>query len=568
MEAAPQSARGADIRMATLHMSHAVNHVVNDLKRLGIDADGSKLQQRSINTALQTLTRHLATLEQGGQADLTPVLEQIRTGATELATKSDHVDADEVLKKHIDYMRENLSIIQLPPATKEEVHVPEYSSKLTSQSLDVSRRLTKIADLLEANDLPSLADKFKQHRGAMVTGYLGLVAAMDAHEAHPSAETRAELETHMRRLLQYFRTEITPLIAQFPSDHEITPVITHRINLIQRSLEDSEIAVRLTNRSSKEAEMLAKENLVETITVHNALPLSQRFFLENARRGQKLMEFISQKQQGILPDKSFESIATSYRQQFNPITRAPKDSYISISMYPQTDPIAHHNIRYTDDGQTLGVSQSYKGGTQVDGSDALWLSYRVGSDGLSGQRPLRYIQRSTITNDETLLTLWRCKGGHDVLCKGQTLTLTPQDGLDFYAMLATPNCRSAAYLIKDHGHDLGISSIRSITINPGASSIIIEFNPGPHHPDMTVSSGIRALYRTPDPTPSISSHSVTTVHGGGEQSGEVASVPLTPPPLLSQMAPPPLLSQMQMPPPPLLSQRMGVTPPTDPSKDT
>jgi len=121
-------------------------------------------------------------------------------------------------------------------------------------------------------------------------------------------------------------------------------------------------------------------------------------------------------------------------------------------------------------------------------------------DKVSTEGKLRSIRRDKVINKVTRDTIFWCDQGLEVMeNRSEPVTVTPGSD-DFSALLGTPNGNSAAWLLIQHGHEMGASDIKQITYS--GSALIIDYaydTPmgSPNSSPLPLTSGMANTSETP-----------------------------------------------------------------------
>jgi hypothetical protein len=134
---------------------------------------------------------------------------------------------------------------------------------------------------------------------------------------------------------------------------------------------------------------------------------------------------------------------------------------------------AHHNYAATGN-QEVYDDPGTKKKEKFSNSEILYQQWRHAAKlyGKEKTPPLKTLKRAHISGEEGLpmaKALAMAVYGEDFVAENRAFT--PGDEA-FYALLALPNVVSALWLISDHGRELGISGIESITLMKGFSALI------------------------------------------------------------------------------------------------
>lgn len=115
--------------------------------------------------------------------------------------------------------------------------------------------------------------------------------------------------------------------------------------------------------------------------------------------------------------------------------------------------------------------------TSFSNSEILYQQWKIAQSQVeerSGEKayvaPIRMLRRAHVAGPEgrKLTTAIREKIGHN-----NDVTFTPEHK-EFYMLLGAPNCIAAIWLVSDHGQEMGIQGIGSITLKRG-NSIEVNF---------------------------------------------------------------------------------------------
>lgn len=130
--------------------------------------------------------------------------------------------------------------------------------------------------------------------------------------------------------------------------------------------------------------------------------------------------------------------------------------------------IAEQNFRNRDNN----ANEETRERPAPPNSEMIWHQYQVAAEhyGLELEGNLRQLKRSNIINYSTADTIFWSDGGG----AAQDTEVRPEDD-DFAALLGSPNGRSAAFLLTQHGAEMGAEGIESIVYNGETRNMTINF---------------------------------------------------------------------------------------------
>lgn len=172
--------------------------------------------------------------------------------------------------------------------------------------------------------------------------------------------------------------------------------------------------------------------------------------------------------------------------------KAPKDK---TGKYMSDDDYHYHNYFDVSTGQFSADSndreadseaaeeEGWNEGTALQkgirNSEIIWHQIALARSkapekGFQNPSKLKSVKRGSISNTQTLDTIFMCEGGDIRLGEGEgTPVVFEEPNDDAMALLGTPNGRSSVVLLLEHGREEGLTDIESVTMT--STSLTIKY---------------------------------------------------------------------------------------------
>jgi hypothetical protein len=148
------------------------------------------------------------------------------------------------------------------------------------------------------------------------------------------------------------------------------------------------------------------------------------------------------------------------------------------------------------------ASSEPQGQERVNNSEIFY--HQLKALGANRTGALLKIKRNRMQNDQTRDTIFMTDRAGGKF--GQVVTLTPDDGGDFWAVVGTPNGRAAGWLVAQRGRKFGVTRIVSIEIEVEKGLPSMTINLAPADDTVSLSDDLRT---SPQRTDSLFSPQVT-----------------------------------------------------------